>query len=198
MDKTESPKRKGASAVRPYMKTNKKANNKSIPIKNAEASTITSVKIRKKFRTCSYQKLVPPEPKQTKLKAHYTCLMHRLSRLKDGWQIIMRLVLTFITLITNYTYISYQTCIETYLVSTARSLTSVGQTAVQRILICMSNGDITRKVIGISTGCYSMHAWQFMFFDIELASLCWRRLDCFYFYFYWWHSIRAVTCCFEY
>lgn len=75
-------------------------------------------------------------------------------------------------LITIYTYVSYQTYIETHLVSTARSLTSVGQTAVQRILIRMSNGDITRKVIGLSTGCYSMHAWQFMFFDIELASLC--------------------------
>jgi len=65
----------------------------------------------------------------------YYCLMYRLSRLKDGWKIIMSLVLSFITLITIYTYVPYQTYIKTHLVSTARSLTSVGQTAVQRILI---------------------------------------------------------------
>ena len=47
----------------------------------------------------------------------------------------MSLVLSFITLITFYTYVPYQTYIKTHLVSTARSLTSVGQTAVQRILI---------------------------------------------------------------
>jgi len=67
--------------------------------------------------------------------ACFMCLMHRLSRLKDDWMIIMSLVLTFITLITFYTYIPCWTYIETHLVSTARSLTSVGQTAVQRILI---------------------------------------------------------------
>jgi len=36
----------------------------------------------------------------------------------------------------------------------------------------LSKGDIMHMMIWTSIGCFSMNVWQFMFFTIELASLC--------------------------